>query len=122
MVYTLKTILLIDDSPLIIARVQHILEGIHTISNILTAENFAQAKPLLQKKPDIVLLDIQLPDTNGIDILRFIKREYPDIIVIMLTNDSSETYRARCTALGSYAFLDKSTEFHLIPSTIAPLL
>ena len=117
-----KTVLIIDDSPIITARLRQMLESLYTTWVILSADNYAKALPLLQVySPDLVLLDINLPDINGIEALQHIKKEYPSVIVIMMTIQAGPLYRNRCMALGADFFIDKSTEFVLIPQIINSL-
>jgi DNA-binding NarL/FixJ family response regulator len=118
-----KAVLIVDDSPFIVARLRTMLEGIPLIGAVMQAGSYEEARPLLAtQKPGIVLLDINLPDTNGIELLRYIKRYDPSIIVIMLSNQSGEFYRIRCKALGASHFMDKSTEFDQVPCIIASFL
>jgi len=118
-----KTVLIIDDSPIITSRLRQMLESLSNIGLILHADRYSGALPLLQDhSPHIVLLDIHLPDTNGIEVLQYIKKEYPAIIVIMMTNQAGPFYRSRCKALGADHFIDKSTEFLQIPQIINSLL
>jgi DNA-binding NarL/FixJ family response regulator len=93
---------------------------IHTIVHVGTYE---LALELLQlQQPDLILLDISLPDGNGIDLLRMTKALYPDTKSIIVTNHADDYYRDLCISLGAYSFLDKSRDFELIPAYISNLL
>ena len=118
-----KTLLIIDDSPFIITGLLHQLEGLPAIKKIYTAESYAEALPILQSSaPDILLLDIHLPDINGIEVLRRVKQLYPSIVVIMISNQEGDLYRSRCKALGATHYIDKSTEFHLVAQIVGSFL
>ncbi len=118
-----KTVLIIDDSPIITARLRHMLESLSNTGLVLHADRYSSALPLLRNhSPHIVLLDIHLPDINGVDALKFIKKEYPSIIVIMMTNQPGTFYRNHCKALGADFFIDKSSDFNLIPEIISSFL
>ena len=68
-----KVLLIVDNSSLIIERLINILSEVKTIKKILAATNYAEAVNMLgENKTDIVLLDIQLPGKNGIELLKFI--------------------------------------------------
>lgn len=98
------------------------LKSIDGIRSINAAGDYSSAMHLLSDpSPDIVLLDINLPGGSGIDILRDIRSRYPRIIVIMLTNQSDDDYRAACKNLGARYFIDKSKEFEQVPAIIASL-
>ena len=117
-----KTLLIVDDSQLIIERLSDALKDHETVKIILTATGYSEAVEVLSKKEaGIVLLDIQLSGKNGIDLLKFIVKEYPDINVIMCSNLSSDYYIKLCKKIGARYFIDKSKDFELIPGILASI-
>jgi len=92
----------------------------HTIAHVGTYELALEQLQLQQ--PDLILLDISLPDGNGIDLLRMIRSLYPDTKSIIVTNHATEYYKDLCISLGAFSFLDKSKDFELIPVFISNLL
>lgn len=118
-----KQLLIVDDSTLIIHRLRNLLEGLPGLAEIDNAGTYGEALERLSvpTKPDIVLLDINLPDRSGIDLLRHIRRHHPEMIVIMLSNQGGKFYRDLCRHLGAAFFIDKSTEFELIPTILSSL-
>jgi DNA-binding NarL/FixJ family response regulator len=118
-----KMILLFYDSPIIIARLQSYFEDLPNIGELKSAGSYAGAlRRLSQRQPDILLLDIHLPDKSGIELLRYVRDAYPAVTVIMLSNQSSTHYRTLCQVLGAAHFIDKSTEFEELPAILAPYL
>lgn len=112
-------VLIVDDSPIIIKRLIEILGELNCITYIGEANGFSEAvHSLEQEKYDVVLLDINLSGKNGIELLSFIKVNYPSIKIIMLSNQSGDYYRNLCNELGSDSFIDKTSEFENIPKTI----
>lgn len=71
-----------------------------------------------QLKPEVVILDIEMPGRSGLELLRSIKRMVPPITVIVLTNASHPQYRKRCAEEGADFFFDKSREFHKVPDVL----
>jgi DNA-binding NarL/FixJ family response regulator len=117
-----NTVLIVDDSPLIIDRLMDALKDHEAVENILTATGYPETLEILNgKKADIILLDIQLSGKNGIDLLKFIAKEYPEIKVIMFSNLTSDYYINLCKKLGAKYFLDKSKDFELIPGILATI-
>ena len=113
-------ILVVDDALIIVERVSEILKELECIEFVSKASNYAEAVALLAlEKYDVALLDINLPGKNGIELLSFIKENYPGIKTIMLTNQSNEYYRNLCEKLGTDHFIDKSSEFEKIPHLIS---
>ncbi len=117
-----KVLLLVDDSPIIIERLMYMLEELDNIEVILQSESYANALKLIESNhPDIIILDINLPDKSGLDLLRLIKKEYPNTTVIMVTNQTGEYYRNLCQKLGADYFIDKSSEFEQVPVIISSI-
>lgn len=114
--------MIVDDSSLIIERLINILGEVKMVQKVLVATNYTGAINVLsENKTDIVLLDIQMPGKNGIELLKFIVKNYPDIKVVMLTNLVSDYYQKLCKKTGAVHFMDKSKEFDLIPGIVAAL-
>jgi CheY-like chemotaxis protein len=117
-----KTILIVDDSPLITERLEAMLRGLDNIGSVECAGDYPSALQLfITTPPDIVLLDINLPGRSGLDLLRHIKANYPSKIVIMLTNQSGDFYRNICKKLGADYFIDKSKDFEDLPFIVSSL-
>ena len=77
----------------------------HTVT---TAEDGADALNKLQEKPfELVLLDIRMPRVDGIEVLQFIKQQYIDTQVIILTAVNDVRIAVDCMKLGAFHFLTK---------------
>jgi DNA-binding NarL/FixJ family response regulator len=61
-----------------------------------------------EHRPDITLLDLQMPEMNGIDAIRAIRREFPDARIIILTTYSGDAQILRALKAGALAYLLKS--------------
>ena len=72
-----------------------------------------------RNRPDCVLLDYQLVDGTGIDVIRAIHPQWPQIVFIVLTNHATPQHRRACVDAGARFFFDKSTEFSEIRTTLA---
>jgi DNA-binding NarL/FixJ family response regulator len=115
-----QVILLVDDSPLITERVIDMLRILPSVKNILTASNYQEAVEVLaETKATAVLLDIKLQDKSGLELLKYIVKNYPGVKVMMLTNLASEYYKKLCKRIGAAHFIDKSREFDLIPGILS---
>jgi DNA-binding NarL/FixJ family response regulator len=105
-------VLIVDDSELLRQRLIEMLEELKDVEIIGQAERVVQAKNLArQLKPDSVILDLQMPDGNGIDVLRDIKKQDMSPVVIIFTNYPYPFFRKKCLEAGADFFFDKSTEF-----------
>ncbi|MBL4576271.1 MAG: response regulator transcription factor [Opitutaceae bacterium] len=80
------------------------------------ATDYPQGLELFRKeRPDAALLDIHMPEGNGISLLKHIKKEMPDCLVVMLTNLDFPEFRKECAIHGAEAFFKKSHDFDKIP-------
>ena len=105
-------ILHVDDSSAIKLYIKIMLMEISSIHILESAGTVAQAKTVLHSQPiDVAILDINLPDGNGLSLLAWIKKHYPSIIVIMFSNNSDSFFRSASQKAGANYFLDKSMEF-----------
>ena len=117
-----KTVIIVDDSPLIVKRLLDMLNDLPGLEWIKHAGNYAEGLQLIKENnPGILLLDINLPDKSGIELLRVCKETNPGTKVIMITNQANEYYRKLCMKLGASYFIDKSKEFEQIAEAIASI-
>lgn len=102
----MNTILIIDDQKLIRDSLKLTLsdEGY----DVLSAENGKQGIAVLKKRSvDLVLLDLKLPDSNGIDVLKQIKALNPECTVIMMTGYGSIENAVAAMKLGAFDYINK---------------
>jgi DNA-binding NarL/FixJ family response regulator len=101
-------VLIADDHMLIRSGLVEMLAG-SEVEVVGTAATGKQAMQLAEKlKPDVVLLDVRLPEIDGLEVLDRIHQRLPQTKVIILTNYDNPTYMARAAALGASDFLLKS--------------
>ena len=106
------TFLVIDDSAVIRRRLVSLLTEIDGVQLVGEAEDAMSGADLIRRlQPDVVILDIRMPDRSGIGLLEDIKNDAEVPTIIILTNYPYAAYRKRCMDLGANHFFDKSTEF-----------
>jgi DNA-binding NarL/FixJ family response regulator len=74
---------------------------------------------ILAARPDVVLLDVQLEQSSGFDVLRAVHSLAPGIAFYMLSNFAAEPYRRHAERLGARGFFDKSTDFERLRDLVA---
>jgi DNA-binding NarL/FixJ family response regulator len=113
---------IVDDSAAIRARLAEMLGRMPDVHVVGEAEEVVQATAdILALRPDSVLLDLDLDGTSGIQLLRTICPQAPEVVFVVLTNHSELQYRRACQRAGAAYFLDKSTEFDRVPGVIAEI-
>lgn len=117
-----KILLIVDSSLFIIERLERILNEANVVGKIFTATHYAEAVAVMDKtSAKLVLLDIQLPHKNGIDLLKYIVQHFPDTHVIVISNLSSDYYQKLCKRIGAFDFIDKSRDFNRITEVISSI-
>lgn len=103
-------ILLIDDQTTIRQALQMLLErepGFEIIGGAADGQSGVEAIERL--KPDVVLVDIEMPGIDGIEAARIINQRYPAIKVLMLTGQDDQSYLQRALQAGAKGYLLKTT-------------
>jgi len=115
-------IVIADDSSLLRDRIKSLLNSFNTISMIYEAENGVEAWQLIrEKKPDLVILDIRMPELNGIEVLKKIRALKMKIKVCILTNYTYPQYKRICFEAGTDYFLSKTEDFEDINRVISDM-
>ncbi len=105
------TLILADDHRLVRDGIKSLLSGATDITILAEAENGAQAAELAeQHKPDVMLLDISMPQLNGLEAIKAIKSRSPNTKVIMLSMHEEPEYIIKSLKNGASGYLLKSVE------------
>ena len=104
----MTTILVVDDEPSIVELVRFTLEDAEV--RVVEASDGAEALILARRiKPDLVLLDVQMPRLDGLEVCRQLRREsdFARTPIIMLTAAGQQAYRTRGLGAGADEYLTK---------------
>lgn len=116
-------IFILDDSPIIRERLKRLIAEIPGIQVSGEGGDVRQATAaILEQKPDVLILDIHLLNGSGIDVLENVKKVYPTLIVIILTNYPFPQYRTKCMEAGADFFFLKSSEFDQVVPVLKQLV
>ncbi|EGB13380.1 response regulator receiver protein [Pseudodesulfovibrio mercurii] len=99
-------ILLVDDEAAFVAALSRRLG--HLGASVRTAEGGVDAWAVLESGPvDVVLLDMNMPDLNGIETLKIIRKNFPETEVIVLTGEGDMTRHMQSLDAGAFDYLLK---------------
>jgi len=114
-------ILVIDDNPQVVDLLGVCLrqEGYGVLGALTSDEGLKLA---ILSRPELVLLDIGLPGTNGIELLKRIRSLSPTTRVIMVTGNSDPVLARETLELGALAYIDKPFDFAYLKRVIAMAL
>ena len=115
-------VLIADDSRVVRQHLIDLLGEIDEVEVVGEAENSHEAvQAAAAHRPEVVVLDIQMPGGSGIGALVRIKELLPETHVIMLTNHADALYRRKCLGEGASHFFDKSTQFAEVGKAVRSL-
>jgi DNA-binding NarL/FixJ family response regulator len=117
-----KKLLIVDDSKDIREGLKRLISEFDTIEIVGEARDGISALAMVEElKPDFVTLDIKMGGDSGIIALMEMKKRFPNMIVLMLTNFSYEHFRRVCSNAGADYFFDKSLDFEEMVNIIKKL-
>ncbi|MBN2244008.1 MAG: response regulator [Acidobacteria bacterium] len=73
---------------------------------------------LEEEAPEVMVLDLRMPGIDGIEVLRKVRSEYPDVAVIILTGHGTDRDRELCLSLGAFAYLEKPVDIDQLAGTM----
>ena len=115
-------VFIVDDSVWIRVRLAEALGRLPDVMVVGEAASATEAVAgILRTRPDSVLLDLNLMGRTGLDVMRTICPLAPQIVFVVLTNQSEPQYRAACMEAGARYFLDKSQDLDRVPAVIAEI-
>lgn len=101
-------VMVVDDQTIIRDGLRSLLEACSDIRVIAEAGNGKQAYELVKEhRPDIVLMDIRMPETDGVEATRLIKKDFPETIIIVLTTFDDDAYIINAMTFGASGYLLK---------------
>jgi DNA-binding NarL/FixJ family response regulator len=107
-------ILIVDDHAVVRRGIAHVVKERFPDADAVEAESAATALDVMREStPDLVLVDARMPDLDGLDLLRAMKFEWPDVPVIMLSTYENALYVKRALSDGAAGYLlkDATPEF-----------
>jgi len=120
--HTLK-VLIVDDSPLISERLNQMLSEVEQVQIVGLAADGDEALRLFHEfRPAVVLLDLEIPGRNGLEVLREVRKRAEPCVVVVFTSYDLPDFRDACLRAGADFFLRKSTEFERVVEIVHGLV
>ncbi len=112
-------VLIADDHAIVRQGLRQILSDTPDLTVAGEAENGVQAVNMVRAGEwDVVLMDVSMPDRNGIDALKLIKKEFPRLPVLILSMYPEEQYAIRALKAGAAGYLTKQSAPELLVTAI----
>jgi len=116
----MKRLLIIDDDPNLLNSLCIVFDGLYDVEGALSSEQAAER--MKKQLPDVILLDVLLPGTGGIEFLRTVRDKHPQIPIVMISGTSSIRTVITALEIGAFDFIRKPFDIHELRLTIARAL
>ena len=108
-----ESICIVDDEPSILNTLSSILED--EGYQVSCAKNGVEALKLIRSEtPDLVLLDIWMPEIDGLEILKRVRQQFPNLLVVIMSGHGSIETAVKSTKLGAYDYLEKPLDLEKV--------
>lgn len=103
-------IFVIDDHPLMREAVVMLIRRLHTKASIIEIDRLAGIGPAVEQNgmPDVVCLDLKLPDTHGVSGVRELRHQFPEVPILVLSAAPAQDYQELSLEAGADIYIEKS--------------
>jgi len=106
-----RTVLIVDDQNLFVEGLSHLLKRFDNLDIIGTVDNGNDVISFVKKNsPDVILLDLNLPGKNGVEILEEIRAFDNEVIISILSMYADYSLSKKCKKIGANAYLTKDAD------------
>ncbi|MGD1945325.1 MAG: response regulator [Croceivirga sp.] len=113
------SLLIADSHPIVRLGIKQVLASVSNIEVIADVASTSELFSTLEKiSPDVVMLEMDIPEINGIATLRKIKQNFPNTKVLMYSGQSEDVYALSTIRAGAFGYLSKTAEVDYIISAI----
>jgi DNA-binding NtrC family response regulator len=107
---------MIDDNTAMLSVVESALQG--TYDAVFASDGRSGIRQFRARKPDVVLLDLRMPDLHGLEVLSLLKAANPSVPVVIITAVHDASTASEAIRLGAFSYLEKPFELRSLLSTI----
>jgi len=120
----MRKVMVVDDSGAMRGLIAAILDELEAVEVVEAASGFDALKRLPREDVDLLILDINMPGINGLELLSFVRKNpaYSRTRVLIVTTEAGEEDRRRAMALGANDYVTKPFEPHVLLTVVRRLL
>jgi CheY-like chemotaxis protein len=113
----MSRVLLVDDEREFVQTLSERL-GMRDIGSATAFDGESALALLREDEPEVMLLDLRMPGIDGMEVLKRVKAEHPEIEVVILTGHGTDVDRKKCLELGAFAYLEKPVDIDVLSDTL----
>jgi|GEM_PF-1040397 len=115
----MKNVLIVDSNPIMLSAFAGLLKSQTGFLNVLTAEGGEAAMEMIARKAiHVVITGLHLPEIDGFELVLFLAKHYPNIRVIVMTNNASPMLRAKIKQVPTAVHFDRALDISLLTKRI----
>ncbi|MDC6365837.1 MULTISPECIES: response regulator transcription factor [Flavobacteriaceae] len=112
-------VLIADNHPIVRLGIKNVLESSSNLEIIADVSTTSELFEALEKvSPDVVILEMDIPEINGIATLRKLKQEFPNVKTLMYSGQSEDVYALSTIRAGAYGYLSKSADLDYVVNAV----
>ncbi len=112
-------VLIADNHPIVTLGIKEVLKNTSDIEVVAdVTSTTALFKALEKVSPDVIILEMDIPEINGIATLRKLKQEYPETKVLMYSGQSEDVYALSTIRAGAFGYLSKAADTEYVITAI----
>lgn len=112
-------VLIADNHPIVRLGIKQVLDSSSDIEVIADVSTTSELFELLEKvTPDVVMLEMDIPEINGVATLRKMKQEFPNVKTLMYSGQSEDVYALSTIRAGAFGYLSKSADLDYIITAV----
>jgi len=114
-----RRLLIVDDEPLILEVLSEHFKAEYEVETALNGADALGA--IVRARPDVVMLDINMPRMNGVEVLKDVKKIDESIAVIMVTANEQVSLAADALKSGAFGYVPKPFDFRYLDHMVATI-
>jgi DNA-binding NarL/FixJ family response regulator len=103
-------ILIVDDHPVVLSGCRSLFAADASVKIDEASDAKSGQRAYFQKKPDVTIIDINLPDVSGFELMRRIRKDDPDAKIIMFSMNDDPAFVVRAVELGAQGYVSKGDD------------
>lgn len=115
---TSTRILIVDDHPVILSGCRSLFAGDASVKIDEANDAKSGHRAYFQKKPDVTIIDINLPDVSGFELMRRIRKHDPDARIIMFSMNDDPAFVVRAVDMGAQGYVSKGDDPRLLEKAV----
>ena len=118
MVQNTTRVLIVDDHPVVVSGCRSLFASDSSVKIDEAGDAKSGHKAFVTRKPDVTIIDINLPDVSGFELMRRIRKEYPDAKIIMFSMNDDPAFVVRAVEMGAQGYVTKGDDPRMLVKAV----